>query len=367
MATPTTRRNKDGSESHTFQIRLKRDDGSRYTESQTFKDYKKGERWAASREQAVIESGVLKRSGDSATIADLIGWYVEKYKPLLKWGKNKSSILSRMKESTLGACVAGEADVRAIKNHIEERRLTVAAHTAMQDLTFLRQVFLAARADDRTVNPYVIDEAKQSCKQMKLVQGGWNRRMRRPKPAELETLDAHFAASERKRKGPRRMPMRALMWFAVWSVRRQEEITKLRWPDLDAAKGTIIVRNLKHPTKKGWTKTARLTAEALKIIAQQPRREGEDRIFPYNNRSICGAWIAACKKLGIEDLHFHDLRHQGISSLFERGYDIVRVAGFSLHEKWADLQIYTQLDPADIDLLPVRRVKKPQLKLVKAA
>ena len=55
-----------------------------------------------------------------------------------------------------------------------------------------------------------------------------------------------------------------------------------------------------------------------------PRRD--DRIFPYSTDAISAAFTRACKVLGIEDLHFHDLRHEGVSRLFEMGWTIPQVA-----------------------------------------
>jgi integrase len=51
----------------------------------------------------------------------------------------------------------------------------------------------------------------------------------------------------------------------------------------------------------------------------------------------------ACQLLGIIDLHFHDLRHEGISRLFEMGKTIPQVAAVSGHRSWSSLQRYTHL------------------------
>ena len=57
----------------------------------------------------------------------------------------------------------------------------------------------------------------------------------------------------------------------------------------------------------------------------------------------------ACKKLNIEDLHFHDLRHDGISRMFvPGGYSIPEVAAVSGHKSWKNLQRYTQIRPEEL-------------------
>ena len=52
--------------------------------------------------------------------------------------------------------------------------------------------------------------------------------------------------------------------------------------------------------------------------------------------------------LDIADLHFHDLFHEGISRLFEQGYQIQGVALVSGHKKRDYLRRYTQLKAKDL-------------------
>ena len=56
----------------------------------------------------------------------------------------------------------------------------------------------------------------------------------------------------------------------------------------------------------------------------------------------------ACDALGVPDLRLHDMRHDGISRLFEQGYDIPRVALVSGHKNWNSLKRYTNLKPEDL-------------------
>lgn len=52
--------------------------------------------------------------------------------------------------------------------------------------------------------------------------------------------------------------------------------------------------------------------------------------------------------LGFEAPHFHDLRHEATSRLFQAGYIIPEVAQFTLHESWATLNRYTHLRPENV-------------------
>ena len=56
----------------------------------------------------------------------------------------------------------------------------------------------------------------------------------------------------------------------------------------------------------------------------------------------------ACQALSIPDLHFHDLRHDGTSRLFEAGYQVQQVALVTGHKDWRHLRRYTNLRPEDL-------------------
>jgi integrase len=82
---------------------------------------------------------------------------------------------------------------------------------------------------------------------------------------------------------------------------------------------------------------------ARKIIDAMPRFD--ERILPYNSESVSASFERACKRLGIDDLRFHDLRHEGICRPFEAGLNIPEVALVSGHMSWQNLKRYTHLRP----------------------
>ena len=86
--------------------------------------------------------------------------------------------------------------------------------------------------------------------------------------------------------------------------------------------------------------------ESQSIIEAQARID--DRVFPYGSESVSNGFRRICRHLEIEDLHFHDLRHEGISRLFERGYQIQEVAMVSGHRDWGSLRRYVNLKAGDL-------------------
>lgn len=66
-------------------------------------------------------------------------------------------------------------------------------------------------------------------------------------------------------------------------------------------------------------------------------------IFPFSTDAIGMGFTRACQFLAIQDLHLHDLRHDGVSRLFEIGRNIPQVAAASGHRSWTSLKRYTHL------------------------
>lgn len=156
------------------------------------------------------------------------------------------------------------------------------------------------------------------------------------------------------------LPLDDVVHFALATSMRASEITNLRWSELADDGKSVVIRQRKHPKKKK-DEVVPLMPAATEIIQRQPRtsdttlipvgtkrvRENApacDLIFPYNIRSMTSAFQKAVKNSGIEDLRFHDLRHEAISRLFELGLDSMVVATFSGHRDINMLRRYTHIN-----------------------
>lgn len=341
MATITQRTNKAGKERFTAQIRIKRDDIT-HTEAKTFGSRKAAERWAAAREQELLQPGALKRAQSSGiTLGDLIRRYLGEF--CEGYGRSKLADLNRLARSEIATLPADSLQSSDYVQHTQARLATgVKPQTANNDLAWLRVVAKTARAAwGADISLQAIEDAAVLCRKRRLISRP-DKRDRRPTIDELNTLLDWFEA------GRGVIPMVDVVLFALFSGRRQEEITKLLLADYDRTRKTIVVRDAKDPRhKKGNHITVSLTEEACRIIDRQPPGE---RIFPYNHRSISTGFARACKLTGIKGLVFHSLRHECASWLIERGWSIPSVAQVTGHRHWATLQRYTHLQgPEPVD------------------
>jgi integrase len=200
------------------------------------------------------------------------------------------------------------------------------------------------------INLQLLEDASHELRQRR-VTGKPKQRQRRVTADEEKALLDHFDVRDVRAE----IPMADIIRFALLTARRQEEITRLKWADLDRDKGIAWLDDVKHPRKKiGNRRAFRLLSEAWEIIDRQPRPEKTERVFPYNPKSIGANFTRACRLRGLDDLHFHDLRHEATSRLFERGYDIPEVAHFTLHESWTTLKRYTHLRPEQVEERPAK-------------
>ena len=172
-------------------------------------------------------------------------------------------------------------------------------------------------------------------------------RDRRPTPEELARIIATIEANPRQI-----IPLARIIPFAIATGLRQDEISRVLWEDYNPTKRLLRVRQRKHPRLKvSNDQTIPLVADTgydpVELLKVQAERRGRTTgfIFPYDGRSVGAAFRRVCRDLGIEDLHFHDLRHEAISRLFEADWDIQNVAMVSGHKDWKMLQRYTHLRP----------------------
>lgn len=283
------------------------------------------------------------RSLNSITFADLIDRYTTEIGAIRRFGKNKAAVLKSLTVA-LGSCPLSGLNAERLNKYVDERRAGGAGGVTVGiDLTYIGGILKTASA----IWKIPVDQVAVSDARARLTHLGVStksrERTRRPTLDEIERLCEHFRA-----KGSRqRVPMPDVIRFAVATAMRLGEIIDLKWADLNEADRTIIIRDRKHPTEKaGNDQEVPLLGEAFDIVKRQPG-VGQ-RIFPIMEGTVSTIFPRACRNLGIEDLKFHDLRHEGVSRLFEQGYSIEQVALVSGHRDWKMLARYTQIKAKDL-------------------
>ena len=73
-------------------------------------------------------------------------------------------------------------------------------------------------------------------------------------------------------------------------------------------------------------------------------------VFPLHFEPLKSSWRRACSRAGINNLRFHDLRHEATSRFFEKGLNVMEVAAITGHNDLRMLQRYTHLRAEDLAL-----------------
>ena len=241
----------------------------------------------------------------------------------------------------LGTLDAARLQVADLMGYAQARSEAGAGpYTINMDVGKLGTVLRLTSAHLKLNLPDVVAQARPLLAHMGLI-GGGGKRERRPTEDELHNL-VRWLASERGQV------YADVVLFAVATAMRRGEIVRVAWADLDPAKKMLLVRDRKDPRQKaGNDQWVPLLGGAWALVQAQPSDRG-GRIFPLHEQTISKYFKAACDALSVPDLHFHDLRHEGISQLFEQGFDIPRVALVSGHKSWNNLKRYAQLKPEDL-------------------
>lgn len=369
MGSITERKRGDGSLAFLARVRVRRD-GKTHLETQTFDRRAAAEKWMKRREVELAAPGAMKKaaSGDPK-LADVIDRYVET--SLKKIGRTKAQVLRTIKATDLAAKRCSEITSADVIAYAEELNATVQPQTVGNYLSHLQAVFAVARpAWGYPLDEGAMRDAMAVAKRLGL-KGRSKKRERRPTLDELDRLMTHFGEIRQRRTTS--APMQRIVAFALFSTRRQEEITRIAWADLDEAGSRILVRDMKNPGEKiGNDVWCELVPEALAILLAMPRTG--PRIFPYDRKAIGAAFTRAAAFLAIEDLHFHDLRHEGVTRLFELGRNVPQAASVSGHRSWQSLQRYTHVRKAGdkfagwpwlpIVTEPIEPARRPRLRRV---
>lgn len=362
MGTITKRTNPSGQMVYRAQIRVKKSGYPDFSESRTFSKKSLATEWIKKRE-AEIEQNPNILFGEKKrlypTLKDAVKKYLEESE---KMGRSK-----RMGLLFLSSFEIGKLRIDRIKRvdyaeHIMLRRrgipeegiAPIVASTALQELQYIRTVLKHAfYVWDMPVSWQELDFAVEGLGKSGMVAKS-KKRDRLPTSDELQQLTNYFYRQWHNWRHVNLIPMHLIMWLAIYTTRRQDEICRMLLDDYRPDTAEWLIRDVKHPKgSKGNHKWFDVRPNALPVIdaLMQPDMQKrmakckgiKNSLVPLDAKSISSGFTRACNVLGIEDLRFHDLRHEGATRLAEDGATIPQIQQVTLHNSWNSLQRYVNL------------------------
>lgn len=333
-----------------FQVRIRRKDASPLTRS--FSSYSDAREWATLQERKADrgELGPDRKELEKVTLSKLVERYRDEVVPMKKGGDVETVVLNAFLRHRICKKRLSDLSTADFASYRDERlKGGITGASLKRQLTPLRSMFKVAKAewDIPLSNPLsgLTLKAKD------------NRRERRLQAGEYDRLMGALA----KTRNPLVSP---IVRLALATAMRRGEILALRPRDIDLSRQTLIVREGKNGhsrmiplvpeaiealrqaiAHREMTGSQQLRAQGANADAQKPFRRAakapaSDALFPTSPLALRLAWVRVTKRANLDDLHFHDLRHEAISRLFELGLTVPEVASISGHRTMSQLMRY---------------------------
>ena len=143
--------------------------------------------------------------------------------------------------------------------------------------------------------------------------------------------------------------LKPMIILAVETAMRRGEILAAQRGHLGEGMRTLHIPE----TKTGVPRTIPLSAAARELLSHLEKAHPSTPLFEVTENGFKLAWQRTVEAAGIEDLHFHDLRHEAVSRLFERGLSMPQVASISGHRDFRMLARYAHVSTSEAAPVPI--------------
>ncbi|MEW8111391.1 MAG: site-specific integrase [Candidatus Thiodiazotropha endolucinida] len=137
--------------------------------------------------------------------------------------------------------------------------------------------------------------------------------------------------------------MKSIMVIAIETGMRRGEIAAMQWEHVNWPSQTLSI----PITKTEIPRTIPLSNKAVDVLRGLPKRL-DGMVWGVRPDSITQAFERACRRAEIQDLRFHDLRHEATSRFFEIGLSIMEVSSITGHKDVRMLKRYTHIRPENL-------------------
>lgn len=291
-------------------------------QSRTFGSRAEAEAWARLIESDMDRGAWMPRSeGERTTLGELLARYRIEISPSKKGSAQEIYRIAMLERQPIAGRIVAtlrSADFAAFR---DARLKTVAAGTVDRDLSTISAAINVARREwgfESLSNPI------ENVKRPKLPQ----HRNRRITPAEEDQLLESAPPI-----------LRAVIIILLETAMRAGELVNARREHLDLSSRTLRLPD----TKSGKSRTVPLSMRAVSAIRSLPARI-DGRLLPYRKTVHLSQQFIYCRKrCSIEDLKLHDLRHEALSRLAEKGWSAAELMALSGHSGLGMLSRYVHV------------------------
>jgi len=266
------------------------------------------------------------------TVADIVSRYRDEVVPRKRGADRETLVLNAFLRHPLAQVALSDVTAGMVNAYCTERLRRVKPGTLNRELDILRHAFGVARRN------WDVPLAHNAFAEVTRPKGG------APSERRLHSGEQERLLSECFRC--RNPYVRFLVELALETAMRRGELLKMRWCDVSVEKRTLHI----PVTKNGHARTIPLSGVALALMRDLRDHYGQssERLLPITDNAAKMSWKRLAKRARLENLRFHDLRHEAISRFFEKGLNVPEVALISGHRDPRMLFRYTHPRAEDI-------------------
>lgn len=285
--------------------------------------------WGRAHEHS-IDSGDRQPTSrsDSIRLADLLKRYETEVSAQKRGADREAFKIRVLLRSPIATLRLSKVTSAMIAAYRDQRLQVVKAGTVRRELALLRHCFEIARRE------WGIPTGRNPFLDVKMPSVA-NSRDRRLEATDHKALQIALNRSTAWYLAP-------MIELAIETGMRRGELLALQWSHV-AVKERIATLPM---TKNGRSRRVPLTNRAASIISALPRKG--QYLFPVKPGTFGEAWERLVKRASLDDLRFHDLRHEAISRFFELGLSVPEVALISGHRDYRMLLRYTHIRAEDV-------------------
>ena len=297
--------------------------------SRTFPTKAEAQEWAIEEERKRISPRVKRLLLDprKVTLREVLTRYLSEVTATKISKETEHYRIAKIVRSPIADLSLFDLTPSVIASFRDERLKVVKAATVCRELHLIKQSLNIAKREwgyDIPENP--VDAVKSPKIR--------NARNRRVSDHEIDDLIEALEKIDRH-------DIIAVIRFALHTAMRRGEILTLEWRHVDLQRRTAHLPR----TKNGYARTVPLTNGAMEILLKMDRTLSSKLVFNVSSDQLKMCWRRIMIKTELEDLHFHDFRHEAVSRLFEMGLSMPEVALISGHRDPRMLLRYTHLVP----------------------
>jgi integrase len=292
------------------------------------------ERWARELEAEADRSGWVAdtRLAEKTTLQELLIRYRAEVTPTKRGAVSESSRINSILRCPIAHRTLAKLTSADVATYRDERLKSVAPATVVRELNTVSHAIEIA---SREWGLWLPRNPVKLVRRPPIPRG----RTRRLKDGEEQRL---LAACDRGRTPL----LKPLIVLAIETAMRRGELIDLQWQHVDLGRRVAHLPLTKNGDSRDIPLSRRATA-VLQELKSNPKRDSE-RVFPVTGNSVRLAFEHLRVRAGMSDLHFHDLRHEAVTRLFEKGLNIAEVSAISGHKELRMLQRYTHLRAVDL-------------------